>query len=263
MSKFPQDTPKWVIYRILNFFNEAQSAQEIVKGVQDDPSVGSDRSIGRTVAARILNKRKSLPWRRYTSPDELDDIQGLGADKYQDLIYTFGTSAAEAFRNSMYDNNVIYKENWPLHYKTRQFDNVEAIDELAYNDGLLRPLVIELVGELCDELSNDATTCKADTAMLNDAYIDSYHNSTQEADYALALWFYRFDADNWFSYDRILNECSKYFSHYTGHPWEMQLKFFKGFSHGPLLQGITPADLPVVINYPEQSVTVWTSALYD
>ena len=44
----------------------------------------------------------------------------------------------------------------------------------------------------------------------------------------------------------------------------MDLHFFKGFrNRGIISPGISPADLPVVINWAEQTITFWVSALYD
>ncbi|MEM7572766.1 MAG: hypothetical protein AAF433_07690, partial [Bacteroidota bacterium] len=100
---------------------------------------------------------------------------------------------------------------------------------------------------------------------LENAYIDDYHNSSPNATYALALWFYEFDADNWFSWEGIQEQTAVYFDHNsTTYPWFMELYFFKGFTNrGIVNPGICPEDLPVVVNHAEQSISFWVSALYD
>jgi hypothetical protein len=254
----------WIIYRILNFLNDAQSTDDIIGAVFDDPSDGVGNTIGRTIAAKILNKKNSLPYRRFTTIEELADIKGLGQDKFQDLVYTFGVSAADAFRSSMYDDGIIFESNWDLFNYTTHFEDKEKFLAIANQEEEFRLFVARTVEKMCLERNEkNIDDCRDYSKNLLESYIDTYFNSTPAAEYAFALWFYLFDADNWFSYDMILEQVGEYFGYYTGYPWEMELKFFKGFDHQKLLPGITPLDLPVVVNYPEQAITVWTSALYD
>jgi len=87
--------------RILNFLNSAINAVAIAgvepqKGpVLDDPSTGygdqiDDYDIGLTVAQRIIDKRNTFSGNTFTSLAQLSNINGLGQDKFNDLVYSFG-----------------------------------------------------------------------------------------------------------------------------------------------------------------------------
>lgn len=257
--------PTWVANRILGFFNRVQSIDEIVNGpIKDDPSDGAGRTIGPTLAARILRERNNLRWRRFREFEEFDAIPGVGEGTLKDLVYSFGTSAAQAFQDRMYNDNIIFRENWPLEYFQTTFDDQKAFNELVNDEIAMRAWIVAKVKEIAIEREVEEKKIDEMANVLSSAYIDSYSNSTPAAGYALALWFYEFDADNWFSWERIQEPTTAYFSHHDGYPWEMELKFFKGFNQlGIIRPGITPDDLPVVVNWPERAITLWFSALYD
>jgi hypothetical protein len=259
--------PKWVANRILGFFNRAKNINDIVDGtIKDDPSDGPGNTIGRQLADRILRTRNQLrPFRRFTAFEQLDDIQGVGQGTIDDLVYTFGTSAAQGFRERMYNDSIIYEANWPLEFFRYEIEDQEAFNELAYDEEAFRKWLIQRVGELCGERQVNDRDCNSMLEDLREAYLDKYFNSTPAAGYALALWFYQFDADNWFSWDRIQEACIGYFDHHSGaYPWEMELRLMRGFTQRGIIQpGITPDALPVVFNWPEQCITLWFSALYD
>ncbi len=259
------EVPRWIANRILDFFNRAQTVADITGGkIEDDPADGPGRTIGAKLAARILRERNKLPFQRFTEFSQLDDIRGVGNGTVQDLIYTFGTPAAEAFRNSMYEEGVIYRENWPLEYFRTTFDDLESFNKLVSNEETFREWVAKRVGAISKERDLSAGAKDQMVADIEKAYIDTYFNSTPVAGYALALWFYEFDADNWFSWERIQEVTINYFGYHRLYPWEMELRFFRGFENrGIIPPGITPSDLPVVVNWPEQAITLWFSALYD
>jgi hypothetical protein len=87
--------------RILDFINGAKNAEEIAgkepaEGpVYDDPNTGfgdqvRDYDIGTTVAGRIISERKKLGPSGFTSLKQLYDIDYVGIDKINDLVYSFG-----------------------------------------------------------------------------------------------------------------------------------------------------------------------------
>ncbi len=258
--------PIWIQDRIVGFFNQARNVDMIMDGtIKDDPSDGPGNTIGQSLAARILRERNQLPRRRFSDLEEIDRIQGVGPDTIQDLVYSLGKRADEAFVHHMYEEGVIYRENWPLEFFRFPIENKDDFTNLAQDKEQLRRFISEKVGEVAGERGvNEENT----TEMLTDikrAYIDTYSNSTPIAGYALALWFYDFDADNWFSWERIQEQTIDYFNHnsYT-YPWFMELHLFRGFINRGLIQpGISPDALPVVVNWAEQAVTFWVSALYD
>ncbi|PTM12704.1 MAG: hypothetical protein DA408_09390, partial [Bacteroidetes bacterium] len=252
----------WVANRILAFFNAAGSVAEILDGtIQDDPTDGAGRTLGPTLAARILRERSQLPRLRFTEFSQLDAIAGIGEGALRDLVFSFGTPAAEAFQQSMYHNRVIYRENWPLEYFRTTIAEQQEFNDLVSDEAHFRRWVADRVSTLATERALAAPQREDMVAQLHTNYIDTYHNSTQAAALALALWFYEFDADNWFSWARILQETDAYLNHHQGgFPWYMELRFFRGFrNRGIIPPGITPPDLPVMVNWPEQSITLWFS----
>lgn len=257
--------PGWVQGRILSFFNYAEGVDEVMATVKDDPSDGPGRTIGATLAARILRERQKYGFRGFTAFEQLDQIKGVGEGTIKDLVYTFSDTAAEAFRSKMYDDMVIYRENWPLEYFRYEIEDKEEFEKMAFDDALFRSFVEEKIVALSEERGIDQAHCTKMVENIKTTYIDRYNNSISAPIYALALWFYEFDADNWFSWERIQEATAVYFDHHAGSDLgEMELRFFKGFrDEGIIRPGITPDDLPVVINWAEQCVTLWFSALYD
>lgn len=79
--------------RILDFFNNAQTADEITYGISDNPAFGPRSrkafSIRHKLAQRILETRGSLPARRFESLEQIDKIRGVGKDTFEDIAYTF------------------------------------------------------------------------------------------------------------------------------------------------------------------------------
>lgn len=256
--------PTWVANRILGFFNQAKSVEDITNGtIKDDPSDGPGRTIGATLAARILRERGQLPRRRFTEFEQLDNINGVGEGTIKDLVYTFGTNAAQAFQDAMY-NGTIFRNNWTLEFFRTEFEDRTSFLTLANDMEKFRAWVVEKVKALGEERGASEKDIELMQDNLKNTYIDTYFNTTMAPDYALALWFYEFDADNWFGWEQIQKQTSGYFAHHSGYPWEMDLRFFKGFrQRGIIRPGITPDDLPVVVNWPEQVITIWVSALYD
>ena len=257
---------QWAANRILAFFNRARSIQDILNGsIKDDPSDGPGRTMGPVLAARILRERAKLPRRRFTEFAQLETIRGVGEGTVKDLVYSFGVPAAEAFRESMYANQVIYRENWALDFFRSRIDDAKTFNDIVHDETAFRQWIIARIEAICRERKVDDKDCQTMVDQLKGAYIDTYNNSIPAPGYALALWFYEFDADNWFSWERIQEQTLSYFDyHMDGYPWEMELRFLKGFvQRGIITPGITPEDLPVVVNWPEQTITIWFSALYD
>ncbi|MCB0568239.1 MAG: hypothetical protein KDC66_00670 [Phaeodactylibacter sp.] len=260
------EIPLWIQNRIVGFFNWARNVDMILDGtIQDDPSDGPGSTMGRTLAARILRERNGLPGRRFTDLEQIDSIRGVGPGTIRDLVYSFGASADEVFRKALYESGTIYMENWPLEYFRFTIDDQQEFVSIAQDNEKLRQFVVEKVDNVCRERAVASEKCEAMLTELRTAYIDEYSNSTPIAGYALALWFYDFDADNWFSWEQIQEQTIAYFDHNSNtYPWFMSLNLFKGFrNRGIISPGICPACLPVVVNWAEQAVTFWVSALYD
>lgn len=256
--------PLWIQNSIVGFFNRARNIDMILDGsIQDHDGTGN--TMGRTLAARILRERNELPTRRFTDFEQIDNIRGVGPGTVADLVFSFGQTADEAFKKSMYDTSTIYENNWPLEYFRFQIEEQDVFTDTVQNEDNLRQFVLGKVAEVASERQVSQANQDAMLAEISNAYMDDYSNSTTAAAYAFALWFYEFDADNWFSWERIQEQTIQYFEYnYNTYPWFMHLYFFKGFTNrGIISPGITPKDLPVVVNWAEQTITFWISTLYD
>lgn len=261
--------PSWILQRILNFFNKAESAEEIRSTVKDDPHFstgsgeeGADLSIGLTVAQRILDHKATLPGRRFNSITQLNGVQGLGEDKFRDLIYTFNQTAADAFVKSMY-NGVIFESNFKLEHRHIHFFDQAGFDAVVGCDSSFKHHVGEILESWVEERGENRKFALAAKNYVKSLYMEQT-DSADAASYYFAYWFYRFDADNWFSFDRVRQETAKYLEYNSRTEDRLELRFFKGFEPGGIISdGICPSDLPVVVNHGEMKITVWTGNLYD
>lgn len=264
--------PNHVAIRILDFFNRVKYVSEITDTlIQDDPSDGPGNTIGATLAARILRTRSEGPFNRFDTLEQLDAIQGFGEGTWKDLVYTFGRTAAEAFRDSLYVNHIIYKENWPTWVFEFPIEDEEKFDELTWNDEAYRNFIAEKLTAIAEneEVSESLSTQAIEGVKM--AHIDRFEDQTL-ASLSFAIWFYRFDPGNWFSFERMHEQTTAYFQYYDAkYPFQsynynslLTLVAFNGVP-GNIINptGITTDDLMTVLNYNERSVTIWMSTLYD
>lgn len=258
--------------RILDFLNNARTPDDITGDDQvqapvlDDPNSGegdqvNDYTIGDIVAERIITKRASLVGGRYNSVEELSNIPGFGLDKFNDLVYTFSMSSAERFKLEMYKNVIL--DNWELEYDLTEFADEAHFLNIVDNESEFREFVSRrLVKISFDQYQNQGLADVAGT-LLNGLYIDKYFSGFIGA-YALALWFFRFDADNWFSYNRVQDTCSLYLDGYSYVRDRRELRLFKGYPNaGVIANSVTVDDLPVVVDYAQRSIAIWRATLND
>ncbi|MGH1338056.1 MAG: hypothetical protein ACRBFS_18185 [Aureispira sp.] len=258
--------PLWIQHRIVGFFNHARNVNMILEGpIQDDPSDGPGTTIGAILAARILRERNNLPTRRFTDLAQIDAVQGVGVGTIKDLVYSFGNSADDVFQQAMYTSGTIYPENWPLEYFRYAIEDKTAFEAIANDPENLRTFLVDKLNIEGHNRQVNTNDLQQMTQELREAYLDAYNNSTPAAAYALALWFYQFDADNWFSWEQIQAQTIAYFEHNrNSYPWRMDFYRCKGFvNRGLLAPGISAKDLPVTVNWAEQTISFWVSALYD
>ena len=249
--------------RIVRFFNSVQSAFEIVKGVKDDPGDNETTIFTTKVAKRILEVRNNLPSFRFDSLEQIDAIPGVGPDKIEDLNYTFGRPAAEAFESNLFEKSLLY-ENWTVIRYEYVSETYEAHRALVDDPTAFRNAVHQLAARAAMETQGheSAEAERLTSSVLTD-YIDTYTNSTPEAALAFALWFFRVDADNWFSFNRMLVETTLFFDYHSDPYAPMELRLFKGFNNNVLLNLITPQDLAITVNDAERVITLWVVGLAD
>lgn len=249
--------------RIVRFFNSVQSAFEIVKGVKDDPGDNETAVFTTKVAKRILEVRNSLPSFRFDSIEQIDAIPGVGPDKIEDLAYTFGRPASEAFESNLFDKSLLH-ENWTVIRYEYVSETDEAHRTLVDNPTAFRNAVHLLAVRAAMETQGYGSeeAGQVTSSVLTD-YMDTYTNSHPEAALAFALWFFRVDADNWFSFDRMLTETTWYFDYHSDPYSPMELRLFKGFNNNAFLHLITPKDLAITVNDAERVITLWVVGLAD
>ncbi len=249
--------------RIVRFFNSAQSASEIVKGVLDDPGDSETIIFTTKVAKRILEVRNSLPNAQFQSLEQIDAIPGVGPDKIEDLTYTFGRPASEAFESNLFEKGLLY-ENWTVVRYEFASETDEAYRAIVDNPAAFRNTVHQLATRASMETQGHASEeAERITGSILTDYIDTYTNSTPEAALAFALWFYRVDADNWFSFNRMLAETTLFFDYHSDAYSPIELRLFKGFDNNVLINLVNPKDLAITVNDAERVITLWVVGLAD
>lgn len=258
-----QKIENWVALRILNFLNAAQSPDDIAGKILDNPNTGGDRAIGETVASRILEKRDSLPFGHFSSIEELEDITGFGEDKMSDFIFTLGIRAADAFRNAMYDGIIL--DNWTLEHHTTVFESEADFYQIVNIESNFVNWVADAVEKISLSKFEEFRAAVLTKRLVQKCYVDRY-DVANFGSYAFALWFYQFDADNWFTFERVRTEIERYLNYYAfmNASNEQLFVLFKGFDNAAaLVSAITSQDLPVVVNPVERAITIWTAELRD
>ena len=262
MSYSSEELSPLVQKRLFHFLNRARTAKAISKidfAKSSEPGK-SDYGIGETVAQRIIDRKFSLPRRRFTELSQLEGIAGFGKEKMQDILDTLQISAAEAFKQDMY-TGVLY-ENFELDYVSM---DLEDTSDLEYNRHSSPERLRTILTESLDTWLPTETSTENKAKLVDEiqtCHIDSYSNSAEADTYAWALWFYLFDADNWFTFDQVRLPISRYLGGYF-YGDEQSFHLLKGVSNGLFQSGITPKDLPVVVNHDEKTLTVWSGQLFD
>ncbi|MEL7533603.1 MAG: hypothetical protein AAFN10_19980, partial [Bacteroidota bacterium] len=211
MAKFNANSSSlWVQKRVIAFINGAKKASDIVEGVKDSPNNGQGYGIGETVANRILAKRNSLPGRRFRSIEQFSDIEGLGEDKFDDLLNTFNILSAEEFRNKMFTDKFLF-DNWELSHHTIQLPDLKNFQQTVGSTESLKHFVAEQINTLVYKEQQNRTLAKLASQSIRTAYVEN-HPEAYLGSYAWALWFFGFDADNWFSFEAMRLRIESYLS---------------------------------------------------
>lgn len=251
----------WILKRIMTNLNSIGSAKELSKTVKDNPGNGLGYDIGEKVAQRILDRRAELPCDQFTSIGQLKAVPGLGNDKFRDLVYTFGNPAADLFRTEMYDRIIGY--NWNLAFHRVEFEDQDEFLAKVDDISAFREWMVYTVAELAEKRTGNCELFEKITAQIASSSIQEY-SSGHVAAYAFALWFYRFDQDNWFTFDAVREVAASYLDYFTNHNDRTELRMFYGFQNqGLLAQPVTISGLPVVVNYAEKAITIWSAELID
>ncbi len=264
-SQQPSVKP-WVASQILSFLNQAETTDDLVgpaSPISDEPDKEetSGYGIGETVAQRILDARNSLMPRYFQDLSQLEEIPGFGEDKFKDLLYSFRLPAAERFHQQMTQG--LLGSNWKLSYFAKQYDDEEEFLYVTSNESGLKQEIGELLMQWNEELGKAEEVGALLPGLVAGTYPDHY-DVAEYARYAWALWFYQFDADNWFSFDQVKEAVDKYLNTYWNIEDRIELILFRGFDNAAWVRGgITTEDLPVTLNFAERTITAWTCELFD
>ena len=253
----------WVKARILDFLNRAKTIKDITNGsaILDNPETGHGYTIGATVAERILDKRNKMQFGRFKSIGDLAGIKGLGLDKVNDLIFSFGVPAPEAFRKELFDG--ILLENWELTDHTTQFEDATNFRQIVDNGSNFKDWVSQKMTQIRQEKHQQPQKAHLEGLLLRKSHLEIFDSAHYGA-IALAFWFYQFDADNWFTFERMRQACEKYLSYYPTYDLRQETRLFKGFQkEGLHATSNTQGTLPVIVNYAEQAITIWEAVLND
>lgn len=246
--------------RILKFLNQAWRPSDILNKllIKSDESEKKDYGIGPVVAGRIIRHRKTFPRWRFTDITQLNGIKGFGQDKLNDLADTFSLSSAQHFVHVIKTRPILF-ENFPLTFHQIRFDDEKEFEEIRKDEAKLRQLVANHIEHLASKQNLDAATIAKAQSQISQAYIEKFHTAFLGA-YAWTVWFYGFDADNWFGFDQMRIPIEEYLYENGDDP---SLYLFKGFENKLILRGITVLDLPVVVHPVEKSVYLWAAELFD
>ncbi len=200
----------------------------------------------------------------------------IDSKKIQEFIRINGVSIdmkAKIFVKSMYDgvlgSNFIFK-----HYSI-SFPNKKVFLDTVDNEDNFRSCVIAQIRIISQNywdknayvnqyeyLKTKKDTSKEEIDALNQRYIEVHPEIT--GSYAFALWFYHFDYDNWFSFQSVFEKVDSYLGDYFYFDDRLEFRLFKGFKNAHVLcDPVTVLDLPVVVNYSDQTVTIFTGQLND
>ncbi|MCB9235113.1 MAG: hypothetical protein H6581_25890 [Bacteroidia bacterium] len=260
------EIPVWKQLKVLNYLNKAADLQGLIHNVYDNPDSGTGSpstsyTIGEKVGQRILDLRDTFPGKRLPGLASLEEVDGFGQDKLNDLVYSFAQTADEAFRKAMY-NGVIF-ENWHFDYHSDEFTSHEEFLLYARHEGLLKEWASKKVSEIAVSRGKSAQVCDLAGEIIDRSWVEALGDPHLDS-HSFALWMYRIDMDNWFSFQKVQNQAELYFNFHGYGPTGIELRMIKGFPNRRVYSvGISADDLPVVVNYAEQRLTLWTSELFD
>lgn len=168
---------------------------------------------------------------------------------------------ADSFYRSI-KNNVL-PENFILKYAGVGFPDRDAFISIVDNETNFRDFVRGEIRSLCQQNYGNLQLARISPRCLDHLYMET-HSSSLLGAHALAFWFFSFDEDNWFSYNKVLKECKAYLNNSPTLDRRQELRVFKGFENaGVLADPLTVVDLPVVVNYADLAVTIWAGQLLD
>ncbi|MCK5682605.1 hypothetical protein KAJ27_00730 [bacterium] len=112
---------------------------------------------------------------------------------------------------------------------------------------------------LIDKL-NDLNISK-NASKIDNCFIEVY-DSGFLGSLAFALWFMKFDEDNWFSFQQVLTETEKFLADKT-YDDRIELFLLKGLKSDCDNSAITVEEIPVTLNHSTGLICIWQGKLFD
>jgi len=243
--------------RVLHLLNRATKPEELTypKHYRDGRRI---EGLPKTTAEALLKRRDKQARRAFSN---IKDVELLSDDQLQTLRDAMDVPAAEFFRENMAEE--VLPGNWELDNFSATFEDRAAFSDIVDIRCNFVDFIASQVQQFGTERFGNSTAAELAGELIKRTYIEHFPDP-HFGSYAFAFWFYQFDADNWFTFDHVRETTEQYLNYYAS--WDDRLEFFlfKGFDEaGVLANAVSHADLPVVVNYGEQAVTIWTSQLLD
>lgn len=251
------------IQAVLGFVNDAKTVEDLTDIAQHRPDLSekdlSSYSIGPQSAQNLLETRARLRGERFSSISEVLAVKGIGEDKVLDIVEFMWFSAEEQFRRHLF--NEVLGENWEVNY-WRYATKAEEFERFQNSEALLRAFIAQKILDIARERHGNYLMGTLAKALLEKSPMSRFEGGNARIQFA--SWWYRFDEDNWFSFDRIAAVIDPFLNYFGQQPYTyIDVVFFRGFQNGVVAKGISPEDLLVTLNPAEQAISIWGISLFD
>lgn len=249
---------------VLDFLNQAKTAEDLTEIERYRPDLSKEvlasYSIGPQGAQNLLDARDALPAKQFNSLEEVLAVKAIGEDKVLDIIEFIWLPTEEIFRQELFRQ--VLGGNWVVDY-WRYPMSQEAYERLEENSSLLQDFVASKIQDIARQRTDNFVIGSLAKALLRTTFPDRVESLTALTQFA--SWWFRFDEDNWFSFERISEVIDPFLNYYNrGRATYIDPVFYRGFQNGgTVADGITPDDLVVTLNPAEMAVTIWGISLFD
>ncbi len=252
--------PEWAEKRLLQFLNRVQTPEDILNhpDFQDDPESGSAQGyrLGEQTVQNILDSRNTSSTRRFSSVEDVLAVPGLGEDKLQDLLHSFALTADDAFVKALF--NELIQDNWELFPLAIDYPSEESFRQVVDQAESFRRAVAPVYAERFSYYSREAQ--RELQMRVHRSHQENYFEA-HLASFPFAFWWYQFDQDNWFSFERIRGFCEDYLNYHGNEAMQFRMIHLGSFES---IEDFRRSHvIPVVVNYAEFRVTIWDAQLND
>ena len=247
--------------RLLELFNRARTARDIHKAYVPGEEIACETLITNSTARQIVEFKSQLPNGRIERLSQLSLIADINQQEIELMMDRFAVSGAVRFKNYMIQHGL--GAQWEFNHYSTVFPSMDEFLQVVNHQDILKEFVAKEVKRISLEKHKDERKASLVGALIPSCYIEKYEMG-HIASYAWALWFYRFDADNYFSFHSVEREIEKYLGSACSEADRKELYMFKGFDNALAFHTEhTVTDLPVVVDFEDLSISLWTCQLMD